>query len=310
MYNSERYLSECLEYVVNQNYDNFEVICVNDGSTDSSAEILESFATHVSFLSVLNQENKGMSAARNMGLKLAKGDYVLFVDSDDLLVCEALSNIDAKITDEDILAYNASTMKMPSKIKNADEGFDASFSSGWDYYNQYALMPRKIHFVCIWQRAYRRDFLLKNNLFFVEHLKKAEDDLFTTMACYYAATVKIISENLYVYRLHESNISFSQDKKRLADTVFVLNNLSRFFVDKSINKSAIYRILASGYINCFSSGNVHKYGVTDSDVKEMIDMDLFGKVCISKKHRWLHFLIGVHPCIFRLWNRLVLCVHR
>lgn len=85
VYNTERYLERCLQSVLQQTYGNIELICVNDGSTDGSAEVLARYAAKDSRVKVLTQENRGQSAARNAALKIAGGDYVFFVDSDDFI---------------------------------------------------------------------------------------------------------------------------------------------------------------------------------------------------------------------------------
>lgn len=93
IYNAERYLYECLDSVQNQTYQDFEVICVNDGSLDSSASICQEFVDKDARFVLLNQENGGVSSARNRALKEAKGGYVCFVDSDDMIEPHYLENL-------------------------------------------------------------------------------------------------------------------------------------------------------------------------------------------------------------------------
>ena len=98
VYNVEEYLPRCLDSIRSQSYTNFEVICINDGSTDSSQKILESYVQNDSRIKLINQENKGLGEARNVGLLYATGDYVWFIDSDDWLPdSDALLKINDKI---------------------------------------------------------------------------------------------------------------------------------------------------------------------------------------------------------------------
>jgi glycosyltransferase involved in cell wall biosynthesis len=93
VYNVEKYLSECLDSIMNQTFSDIEIICINDGSTDNSLAYLEKYSQKGSRVIVINQENKGQAVARNIGIKAAKGKYVLFVDSDDWIAqnsCETL----------------------------------------------------------------------------------------------------------------------------------------------------------------------------------------------------------------------------
>ncbi len=93
VYNTADYLEECINSVVNQSFNEFEIICVNDGSTDSSLDILESYKSKDSRITIINQPNMGLGAARNVALKCAKGDYILFLDSDDYIAEEMLSDV-------------------------------------------------------------------------------------------------------------------------------------------------------------------------------------------------------------------------
>ena len=90
VYNVESYLKECLESIRHQSYTDIEVILVNDGSTDSSKEICERFCQADSRFRLINQENKGLSAARNRGVKESVGEYIMFVDSDDVINTKVL----------------------------------------------------------------------------------------------------------------------------------------------------------------------------------------------------------------------------
>ena len=90
VYNAEQYLRECLESLVNQTLEDLEIICVNDGSTDSSPKILEEYASKDSRIKIFHQENQGVSAARNLGISKVQGEYLVFVDSDDWIELNAL----------------------------------------------------------------------------------------------------------------------------------------------------------------------------------------------------------------------------
>ena len=83
VYNSEKYIDRCLDSILNQTYKDLEIVLVNDGSNDQSLKILENYALRDTRIKVVNQENKGVAAARNTGLDNATGDYILYVDSDD-----------------------------------------------------------------------------------------------------------------------------------------------------------------------------------------------------------------------------------
>ena len=93
VYNTEKYLSKCIESIISQTFSDFELILVNDGSTDSSGNICDDYAKQDSRIKVLHSENKGVTHARKLGVNQAKGDFVLLIDSDDTFVNNFLEEI-------------------------------------------------------------------------------------------------------------------------------------------------------------------------------------------------------------------------
>ena len=93
VYNTQNYLNECIDSVLNQSFKDFEIICINDGSTDNSLSILSDYEVSDERIKVISQQNRGLGASRNEGLKLAQGEYVLFLDSDDYLTPDALEKL-------------------------------------------------------------------------------------------------------------------------------------------------------------------------------------------------------------------------
>ena len=120
IYNSEKYLGACLASVLSQTFKNFEIICVNDGSTDTSADILEAFRRQDARINVYTQSNQGLSMARNNGVKKSNGEYVYFLDSDDTLHPQALEILyylitknDADLAVHDLLRVQESPKQVP-----------------------------------------------------------------------------------------------------------------------------------------------------------------------------------------------------
>lgn len=128
------FLNECSFFVFlysNQSYDNFEIICINDGSTDNSKELLEQYAKADARITVINQKNKGLGGARNTGVRAAKGEYLLFVDSDDWLALDALQKLNESVNQNKadvymfgLLEFMDRTMKIrPSEYMEYFSGF-------------------------------------------------------------------------------------------------------------------------------------------------------------------------------------------
>lgn len=295
-HNAADYLPQCLDSIFSQKFTDYEVICIDDGSTDSTPALLDNYATTHGNLKVLHQHCSGPATARNQGLATATGDYILFVDSDDRILPDALGSLASVINGEDIVGF--STRKyFDSTGKTEDCTTQPSLNdTGWQYFNHYRLTPSPVHFVCIWQRAYRREFLEANHLRFVDGLCRAEDDLFTTMVMLHARSVKTIPDCLYVYRVRQGSVTRSDNPKLDDDSHHVQQMLADTFIPmQGIDKQIIYQVLASNYINGFNrKGNA----LTATEWRQ------FREVCVTPRHRRLYRLIRIHPTLFQLYNKL------
>ena len=119
IYNVEKYLSKCIDSIINQTLENIEIILVNDGSTDSCAEIIESYANKDNRIKVIHKKNGGQSSARNMGLDIAKGEYIGFVDSDDYVSLDLYKDvIESFNSDIDFVSWGISSDEEELKIEN------------------------------------------------------------------------------------------------------------------------------------------------------------------------------------------------
>lgn len=304
VYNVEQYLKACLDTVVAQDYSDFEVICVNDGSTDGSSSILNEYVTKYSNISIINQENKGLSAARNAGIRAAKGDYIFFLDSDDWIERGTLKILAEKQKGEDLLCFNGRRYFDDGTTETPDTGIVEDRLTGWEYYNKYALVSRKFHFVCTVLRLYRREYLLNNSLFFEEGIYH-EDNLFTPIACYYSKSVKVIPDVLYVYRIREGSITQTANVQRLFDMITVANKLSDFFIPISeLDKSQLYREIAGEYFKGFMPQEQKIYGKNNKELKRFINWESFKVVSVYPRHKRIYKLVKIEPQLFRIYLKL------
>jgi len=301
-YNAEAYLPQCLDSILAQEHRGCEVIVVDDGSTDGTAALLERYPD----VKVVHQENHGMSTARNRGLDEARGEYILFVDSDDLLTDGALEALVAELSGEDIIAFNAKKLHDATGEQTYHPTIrEPETTDGWTYFCRHRLEATDIHFVCIWQRAYRRQFLIDNNLRFADGILRAEDDLFTTQAMLAAKTLRTITPCLYIYRIRANSITTTVDRRRFDDSLRVQRLLADLFIPlQGVDKKVIYRVLASNYINLFSRKTKNLYGNIDREMKRWVDWRQFRTVCLTHRHRRLYHLIRIHPSLFRFYGLL------
>lgn len=305
VYNVDKYLRECLDSVLNQSYkENFEVICINDGSKDGSLAVLHEYRGKDNRIKIIDQENKGLSEARNVGIRDAKGDYIFFLDSDDWIEQNTLEVLAENINGEDFIGFNGRRYFEDGRTEEPDAGISENEISGWDYYNKYALVSRKFHFVCVVLRIYRREFLLDNNLFFEPGIYH-EDNLFTPIACYFAKKVKLIPTILYVYRIREGSITHKPDKKRIFDFIKIANNLSDFFIPKTnIDKSVLYREIAGEYFSVFMPPNSEILEKKFTEVKKIINWDSYKTVSVYPRHRRIFKIIKLNPALFSIYLKL------
>lgn len=295
VYNVEQYLNQCLESLQAQCYKDFEVICVNDGSTDGSREILSEWDERFPQMRVIDRENGGLSAARNTGLKAATGDYVVFVDSDDWVKPTMLSTLTTTIGNEDMLCFACQR-----NDNNGSDHLSAETTNGWDYYNRHALEARIIPFVCVWQRCYRREFLMDNNLWFREGILH-EDNEFTPRVCLKANIVKVIPNVLYNYRVRPNSIMTTRGRKSKESLIIIGNELSELFShENGIDRTIIYRALTQ----CYQMAFINNTRDEDRHLHPLVDWRCFFRVSRTKLRHWINYTaLRLSPILFRLIDR-------
>lgn len=273
---------------------------MNDGSTDGSAAILEEYATKDERFKVVTQANAGLSSARNTGLREAQGEYVLFLDSDDWFDQGALETIENNIADEDFIAFNGQLFYQDSGFSDVPDKLEnISYSTGWEYYCSHVSETRRMAFVCVVVRCYRRVFLLDNQIFFFPGIYH-EDNLFTPIICYYAKQVKQIEDTIYFYRIRPNSIMTSSGEKRHRDLIIIANMLSEFFIPKEcIHKDIIYRQIAIRYQSAFFYAS-HK---EDGALLSLVNWRQYFVVSRTRpRHRLNYFALWVYPPFFRWIN--------
>ncbi len=240
VYNKEQYLERALNSLLNQqNVEEgvYEVLAVNDGSTDNSSAILEVYAHKDKRLRILRQHNQGLSMARNNGVVHSEGEYIWFVDADDTIspnsvrfICEAMCSKPDVIP---IYAITDGIDKIRNKIDpNNHTGKDILLAGVWQ------------HCGVFW--IYRKDFLQKNNLHFLPGIYH-EDAEFTPRMLYLAKNVKVVPEVLYTVFRDPNSITQVPRPKRAYDCLTIVNRLLVYFdnekeVTKELRKKMNYRM--------------------------------------------------------------------
>ena len=237
VYNVEKHLSRCLQSLVDQTFMDIEIICVNDGSTDGSLEILKGFAGTDNRIVIIDQENKGVAAARNAGIRAAEGEYILFVDSDDYITedaCDVLYR-ECVQTSPDMIVFGASAFPY---IDDNDHRWlyeAVKVDCRKSYENPVAaLFSEKSSKPFIWKICYNRSLFKDKGLMFREDMKYGEDMLMLFEAYPLAESVLFIPDTLYNYICARSDsLTVAAAKKKNEKMQWHLKILERVIADWS-----------------------------------------------------------------------------
>lgn len=212
VYNGEKYLGECIESVLNQDYKNIEFIIVNDGSPDGSLAIIKKYAAQDSRIKLIDKENGGVSHSRNAALDIAKGDYVCIIDQDDVLGIDYVSYFYKLIVENEAeIALTPDVIKFFGKVNEAQSETDyVSVISGEEaaitmLYHKYVIAP--------WNKMISRDLIERNNLRFNTKYFNGEGFAYSVQAFQYANRVAVGHRKVYCYRVGDPNSGASVFKE-------------------------------------------------------------------------------------------------
>ena len=231
VYKVEKYLNKCIESVVKQTYKNIEIIIIDDGSPDMCPEMCDEWARKDARIKVIHQQNKGLSSARNIGIKKAIGDYILFVDSDDYIdnyACEKL----IKYAEGVDLVVAEATIYEPGKVihrchTNLEENY---IYSGTEC--AIKAIQAGEWFAAACYNMYKRQFILDNQLFFVTGILH-EDIEYLPRLFLAAKTVKYMRYEFYQYVTRQESICGTKTPKHLEDLMTTYENWAK--LNRTIN---------------------------------------------------------------------------
>lgn len=233
VYNVEKYVEECLDSILKQTFSDYEIICVEDASSDDSYNLIRKYEKqHKEIKVIQHTTNRGLSAARNTGMQEAEGKYILFVDSDDKLahnnVLEELF-FNAEKYETEMLYFDFERRNddnMKSFIPTAHKAEEYSVFEGRELFCN--MMEAHKVGVEAWRVLFKKEFLMHNRLLFVEGLLH-EDILFSFHCIMLVKRIVWIKEIYYLYRQREGSISNVKNKKREESLYFILSKLYAYW---------------------------------------------------------------------------------
>ena len=203
VYNVELYIEDCLNSLLNQTYSNYEIILINDGSTDNSIEICSKYSNKK--IKIFNQNNKGVSIARNVGISLATGQYIMFVDADDMVSKNYIENLITSIeetnTDMVVCGYTKEKTELVHK-KNSQEIKGEIINANTMLEN---MMENNLQEGYLWNKIFKKSIINDNSLEFKEGVNVWEDLYFVIEYLSKSNKIFTINEKLYYYRTREGS---------------------------------------------------------------------------------------------------------
>lgn len=279
VYNVEKYIEECLNSIYKGKLGSFEVICIDDKGNDKSIEIIKEYVRvhKINNLKIISHnENKGLSEARNTGIRFANGKYICFLDSDDMIDPNGLKRIiDYAIKDGlDIIEGNIKEIFETTKDINVENNnknrSNFSIMTGDEYF--YYSCKKSLYYPMAWCRVYRTEYL-KSGYFFMQGLK-FEDEEFSPRAIIGAKKIRYINEVFYIYRRREDSITTNMMKnnKWIENYLKIIKSLSMF--SETIKKQKSYYVLKDRIANLALSilKNPVAYGTSDENLSEIINL--------------------------------------
>lgn len=275
VFNTSNYLETCIKSLLNQNFEDMEIICVEDCSSDSSNEILQKYKEKIV---ILNNENTlGSGISRNRALEVAKGEYILFVDSDDWLVENSLHKIlaEAEKFKPDVLIFGGLTVvngkirsgrysvnKIPKKYKNRVFSLNNAPKDIFKFPST------------SWTKLYKREFLFENNIKF-QNVKRGQDQIFFVSSMLKAEKIKILDENLYCYQKNRRGSISTAKNRRDFSPIEVFYAVEKFLVENNIEEKEIikkYFLKAATYLSKTAPDFREKYFIEYKKLLEFVQL--------------------------------------
>jgi glycosyltransferase involved in cell wall biosynthesis len=290
VYNCENVLQKSIGSVLNQSYTDIELILIDDGSTDKSGEICDSYSAKDNRVTVIHQENSGPSKARNTGLKIASGKYIMFIDSDDLYDVNIVRNLLFRIEDDgaDLGICNYTNYYENRKKAPNNKVYDICLDSKLDIAEYLEYMIKNNIFKQLWNKIYVSQIIKENQIFMDETLDMGEDYLFNLNYVQVINKINITNQHLYFYYINDSGLTSKYRKNDFELGVKGINELKKFYDNASYFSTPIitfrYIILANRcIINLHDKKNIQTFRQNLQTIKTILNHEDISKALRNVK---------------------------
>lgn len=235
VYNAEKYIENILRKLEEQKNDQVEIILIDDGSRDKSLEICQKFSAENDSFRVFHQENKGASAARNHGIRMAEGEYVVFVDSDDDISSAFVSTLCT------LCKENASDIiQLDSYIitSNTSEYKEVQLPEGKTEISTYCNFILEQTVNALWDKIYKAEIIKYNQIYFDVNMVMGEDISFTLDVLKHAQSVYVKHSAIYKYEKNEEGLCSNVSDEYLKDLNILYEQMENFIIAKNLNNDA------------------------------------------------------------------------
>ncbi|MDO4510833.1 MAG: glycosyltransferase family 2 protein, partial [Bacteroidales bacterium] len=290
IYNAAQYIERCFNSLIGQDLQDVEILCIDDGSSDDSVARLEALLAGSEkkphFTVIKNAQNMGVSYSRNLGIKQAHGDYVIYIDSDDYVTPDYVSQLKAAIAqcDPDVVIFGFDELKRDGSIiqhaHNCPESAPVLIEK---------LFLNQLH-NSLCNKLFRRSLYLQHNISIPADLSAFEDKAVCFKLLHYCQTVKCINKSLYIYdRSNANSVTFKKYELLVRPAVQAVDIIDRFYAQKEVSPQLRTAILAN---KIFVAGFAYLYG-------KRADYADYGSV-IQRYPNSLIFHVGNFPYYYRL----------
>lgn len=289
VYNTSKFLKKCLDSILDQSLKEIEIIIVNDGSTDNSLEIIKTYYEKDKRIKVINQKNMGLSGARNSGIKLAKGEYILHIDSDDWIEKDYLKDMYelAKKEGADIVISDFYMDYMERKIEYIIDQEKNSILDKEECLNRISYLNS---YPAVWNKLFKRELYIKNKIEHPLNISLGEDLGTTPKLIYFSNKIVKLNKAYVHYIQNATSITKTKRLESILQLYSCGKELEKFFCNKNISISGLKATYWSTLL--FSDKNIFIEEKYKTLLKEyLIDIKKINICKVKSKKLRLYFLV-------------------